>query len=444
METLALTNSYYCKLNKWHTIAAIILFIQMILFPLSINASDNLIKKNNSVPMVRIQLKGLPNYLDECVVYYQDGATNGFDTEYDAYKVFGSSSAPQISIEYNSLLMVINGIPPVTQTYTTNIRTTAAISGNYTITASDMNFLPEGTCVLLTDLATNFTTNLATNSYSFVLQNTTTASRFVLTITHNSLPIVSQLSQPSCQINSGKIIASGSDLAPWNYIWRDSLNQIIKTSLNKTTPDSINNLNKGIFNLEITSTNNNCYRNKVSFKINPVVIPDVSFSSLDTLVASISQNFNPINSSSNCQDYYWDFGNNNFSHEFEPSYSYSLAGQYNVKISGISSTGCVDSATKTITVINLTTNTISYEKNQITVNNLGNNNYSIILNGKISAPLNVFLFNGEGKLVFNEIKENITPNTTTTINLSNYTRGIYLLSINCSGNNLSTTKVIVQ
>ena len=176
------------------------LLLYAVLILLNLNGLGHTVlstKKTNSVPMMRLMMSGAPNYLDETVVYYQIGATDGFDTEYDAYKLIGPNSAPHISQEYNSTLMAINGINPVSPTFSINIKTTTHITGSYTITAADFAFLPAGTCVYLNDLVTGSTVNILAGPYVFNLLSSTTSSRFVLTITHFELPMTSNIPKNS-------------------------------------------------------------------------------------------------------------------------------------------------------------------------------------------------------------------------------------------------------
>lgn len=73
-------------------------------------------KSINTLPLFRVQLRGVPITLYEVVFYYQEGATNGYDNDYDAFHLFGSNSIPHISIDHDTLLLTTNGIPPVVNT----------------------------------------------------------------------------------------------------------------------------------------------------------------------------------------------------------------------------------------------------------------------------------------------------------------------------------------
>jgi hypothetical protein len=142
----------------------------------------SLVNLGMAAPLFRISLKSTGGSADETVVYYQSGATAGFDSEYDAYKLFGPNPAPHIAQEHNGILIGINGINIVQQTFTIDLLVTTPFTSTFTISASDFNELPEGTTIYVKDRHTGKMTNLMTEHCEFVLQDSTSAPRFVLYI----------------------------------------------------------------------------------------------------------------------------------------------------------------------------------------------------------------------------------------------------------------------
>jgi len=245
------TKTMYQPLSIQATVIRIIIF-SLLLAACSLTC--------NAVPMLRLQMHGPSNFNDETVLYYQQGATDGFDASYDAYDLMGFNPAPHISQEYNSVLMAINGITPVNPTFSINIRTISNTSGNFTITAADFSELPAGTCAYLKDRVTGSSVNILLSSYAFALADTTAASRFILLITHYTVPLTTSLTQPACPLQSFgkcKVAATGSGL--WNYTWKDSAGNVVRTTLNASGCDSLNNLAGGIYHVEVQPANNACY-----------------------------------------------------------------------------------------------------------------------------------------------------------------------------------------
>ena len=435
------------KKGHWQFLISAILLITMMFLSQTFFANNKIkeTKAINSITMFRLKMRGVPSYLDECVFYYQLGATDGFDSSYDAYKLLGPSSAPRISIDNDSLLMSINGISPVSKTYSTNILATTNITGTYTITVEDVQALPPGTCVLLWDRETSSTVNLLLSSYIFTLSDTTTTSRFVMTITYNTLPVLSNLIQPSCQFsNGGKSTIFGSIGSPWNYVWKDTLGTVIKTSLGTNDSDSLDNLISGGYSVEISSVSDACLRNEVSFNINEVVLPFISFTSPDSIISSIGNNFSPTNLSSNCVSFFWDFGDGiGNSTSFEPIYSYSVSGMYQTKLVGTTSTGCKDSIFKSTIVGDLATN-IDFELNRESqLLNLGNNQFKVKLVKYDANELSINLFSIDGKEHFQKIPSSIV-NEEINFDCNSLNVGLYILNINSKNRLLLSTKILVE
>lgn len=398
-----------------------------------------------STPMMRLQMKGLANSSDETIIYYQEGATDGFDSEFDAYKIVGPTAAPHISQMYNSVLMVINGIQPVIQTFSINIKATTPTTGNFTITATDFAFLPKGTCVYLNDLITGNVVNILTNPYTFNLSNSTTTPRFVLSITHFQLTTITSLTQPTCQLfNGGKFKVTGTSNAPWNYIWKDSTGAIVKTLLNTYDSDSLENLTNGNYTIEITSAVNSCYFNETAFAINQIILPTVAFTAPDTVTASIMKNYSTLNQSSNCENFYWDFGDGTQnSNEFEPSHNYTMCGLYKTKLTGVSSSGCIDSTINVVNVIDVATSLIVELNQNIKLIDLGNNQFKITMGNFQANDLFVNLIDLEGKTILNQSRFS-NGNEDLLLDLNTFKCGVYALSIGYKDKVLKSSKIIIK
>ena len=178
-------------------------------------------KTNDSIPNVfRLRIDG-QGYGDELVIRFLPGANDGFDSEYDAYKLsYSGSPAPQISTVLDTAIdLSINALPTLNADTTIPVRVTVATSGTYTIQAGSFDDMPTTSCMLLEDNVTGTFTNLrTTSSYAFTIINTTTLPRFTL---HIGAPIYSEAIDIACKgDNSGIAVAKGSGGGPWDYIWQ--------------------------------------------------------------------------------------------------------------------------------------------------------------------------------------------------------------------------------
>jgi hypothetical protein len=128
---------------------------------------------------------------DETFVYFEQGATAGFDGQYDAYKLANPSgyylgTAAQVPAGTPETGLSISGRAPLTTGTTDAVPVWLSVpAGTYSLTANDLTSfttLAGGTSVYLRDALTGTLTNLATTpSYSFsVAANAPSTGRFTL------------------------------------------------------------------------------------------------------------------------------------------------------------------------------------------------------------------------------------------------------------------------
>ncbi len=388
------------------------------------------VASTSSIPLMRLTLKN-GVYEDESVLYYQNGATDFFDSDYDAYKMSGQDPlAPTIALE-KIVKFQVNGINPVSGNFSMPLKTLTGYSGTYTISAINISSFPAGACINLYDKFTGTTTNLKTSDYVFTLADTTTVARFDVNISSNPLNINSTTIQPNCaQPSSGEITAIGISAGPWNYTWRDAIGTILKTSLGKATADTLNNLTGSTYSVEV-STVGACDNNNTTFVLNPIVVPIAAFTSQDTTDLSLGALVNFNNASVNSASDFWDFGDAiGFSTSTSPNYNYLSTGTFVATLVSTSSTGCTDTTTKTIVVINSISTGITSVNNSsvLLVKTLSENEYLLEQKLNSETNLNFKLMDSNGRLVIN-YGDSKSEKINLTVNLKNYSQGIYFLII---------------
>lgn len=395
--------------------------------------------------LLRLYLNGPNSLRDETVLYIQPGATNNFDIEYDAIKLASQDPATSlISMLNGTDDFQINAISPITSSYSVAVKTITGVNGTYTISLANFNSFPTGACISLYDTFNGITTDLKTSNYVFNLNTSTTNARFILNITINPLDISTNMSQPNCNLpNNGEISAKGNNSGPWNYFWKDGNGSSIKTSLNKSTADTISNLNGGNYSLEI-NTVGQCDNRDSVFTIIPVEIVTAQFSSIDTTYLSSGASIVFNNNSTNAVNTNWNFGDGiGFSSSYNPSYNYLAAGVYTVSLIATSNSGCLDTAYKSIVVIADVTGLSSQNiMGSLMLKTLDQNDF--LLEGIVSddSNLNFKLYDALGKLVkdfgnFNSEQIHLP------LNLKEYKVGVYYLSIIGTKNN-KTIKLLVK
>jgi hypothetical protein len=383
----------------------------------------------NPAPQLRLKLKDQASR-DECVIYIENNASNGFDKTYDAYKLTGTDpSAPSIALLKDTVLFAINGVPSVNGTFSTDLKVTSGTSGHYSISASDFVGFPQGACLRLFDKYTNSTHDLRSGDYSFWHDDTTNAARFTVNIELQTLSVNVAVTAPSCQqVNGGLLIAQGNSAGPWHYIWKNANNQVLQNHSNQAGADSLKNLPGGLYILEM-STIGACDAYAGTFTLPVVQVPQANFVCVDSVNLDSNPQIQFSNTSINSSTYFWKFGDGNNSNQQSPFHVYTLPGVYRVELICESETQCIDSTSKQILVYSKYTNKPELEKNTgIVIYALGDKAFNIALPEQISGELVFELSDGLGKPIWRQTHTH-HENSVYPLQLNTVADGVYYLKI---------------
>ena len=134
-------------------------------------------------PLVRMALENADGLHDEAVVYFENGSTTGFDSNYDAFYLNGGNPVA-IYAPVGAEQLSINGLPGLTsQTdYTVPLVVNTTTEGAYTLDARELLNFPAGFRVELQDAVTERTQDLTLNpTYAFrTAGQNATSTRFSL------------------------------------------------------------------------------------------------------------------------------------------------------------------------------------------------------------------------------------------------------------------------
>jgi len=118
------------------------------------------------------------SYTDQTFIHFNDQASASFDSEYDAYKLFGSVNAPQLYSIGNDALLSINELP-MEDNEVVDLGFKCNTNGIYTITASGTENFASDVPVILQDIKLNQYQDLKTNPvYSFGYEAGENENRF--------------------------------------------------------------------------------------------------------------------------------------------------------------------------------------------------------------------------------------------------------------------------
>ena len=119
-------------------------------------------------PLIQLALRGTSGPADVLAAYAETGTTTGFDTQYDAAKLFNPSGLNLASLTTTGQALAIDGRPAFLATTTLALSVGVPAAGTYSISAAALNNLPTGLNAFLSDATTGQTVNLSQQpSYTF-------------------------------------------------------------------------------------------------------------------------------------------------------------------------------------------------------------------------------------------------------------------------------------
>src|ERR1700757_578735 len=407
----------------------------------------------SSQPMLlRLQASG-NSMKNETVIYFDPNATVNYSADYDAISLGVDGGFLGIVSIPNDTAYTIKGLPPLTQNISMPIKTITGTTGSYQIAMIDFASLPMGACIKLHDKYMNTDWDLRTGPYNCTLNDTETVARFVLNITIDpSLSVSGNSQNPTCakSANGFMVASATSGSAPWNYYWKDANSNIIKTSLNKTTADTLLNANGGIYSVDI-NTAGSCNNGTVSFTLqgsmsaNAAFVPSTTLDSLANDTVSIYF----TNTSTNASSYLWDFGDGTEATTTNLYHTYTGAGTYTVALMAYDQV-CGDTSVyyQTITIDTTSSNSTAgiksvsvIQKNGMEINrDVAGYYVQFSYQTKTNAVISVQ--NLLGEKVVADIKQDNVANNKTYIPLGNTENNVLIISVNTGSGEKTFRKVI--
>ncbi|WP_400190466.1 DUF4394 domain-containing protein [Hymenobacter sp. B81] len=123
-----------------------------------------------TAPLVRLELRAATGAADDAVVYFEPGATAGFDAALDAYKLLAGNGPALASEMSPAALLSVNALPALAAADVTVPLRVQAQPGSYTLQATELLRLPAGRFAYLRDALTGAVVDLAQQpAYTFAV-----------------------------------------------------------------------------------------------------------------------------------------------------------------------------------------------------------------------------------------------------------------------------------
>ncbi len=230
-------------------------------------------------------------------------------------------------------------------------------------------------------------------------------------------------------------------------IGKDGSNNIVKTSLNKTTSDTLYNANAGNYSVDI-NTGGTCNNGTVAYTLQGSQSAGALFTPSSYTVNLVNDTAVVLftNSSTNADTYTWDFGDGSQSNAANPSYSYTGPGNYLVSLTA-SNQVCGDLSVYkqviTVDTASFTTgikSVVSNEKNmQISRDETG---YYVQFNYSAKTNATISVQNILGEKVVADIKQDNISNNKTYIPLGNTENNLLIISVITGSGEKTFRKVV--
>ncbi len=143
------------------------------------NGQENY-KASGYEKLIRLTVEG-NNYSDEIIVMTAPDATSDFDNSFDAYKLFGTETAPQFYSLASGNRLSINTLGDIVDTDIVELGLNVGFETTYTIKLTELDNFSEFPVVLLEDKQCDVWTNLLENpAYTFAASPLDKNERFAL------------------------------------------------------------------------------------------------------------------------------------------------------------------------------------------------------------------------------------------------------------------------
>ncbi|MBL0047056.1 MAG: PKD domain-containing protein [Bacteroidetes bacterium] len=377
---------------------------------------------NNSKEVVYITCEGI-SFTDETALHFTDSASLGFDSNWDAVKLF-SDNSQNISLSTRIALqdLSINSLPKLTSSITIPLRAKVGTSGQYTLSFRGLESLSASICITLEDTYSGVITNLRNqNTFAYFLSDTANKPRFLIQIS-NAYKI--ETTPSTCgTTGSGKLIITGNTNSI--YALSNMQGTIIKSSVLNAGVDTVSNLNIGQYLLLFTDSSSACISFADTVEIEEGTSVVASFN-MNTASVLPNQMVSFSNQSNGASYYSWNFGDNSpIDTSTHPTHSYAASGVYTVTLTAGNTLGCAKSFSRSIIVENPTAVQLLFGEEGVDVvrNELGLFVHYSFVN---STLLNVSVFNLIGEKLCEGQTEWVKDNGSFALKIPELPSGIYL------------------
>jgi len=297
--------------------------------------------------LVRLKIAGTAG-ADETVVYFDPDATDDFDGNFDALKMYaGTPGLPNISSRTGNTEFAINVLGEFNHDRAVPLSVYITQAGSYTISALEVIEFDPTAMIVLEDRITGQTYNLRTNqNLQFHFTSGFYANRFVL---HFHVPVKVNETGESCNLGGGRIQLVNPSSSPWNARLYSAEGQPLSGNVALSDQQVFPNLAAGSYTVKLTKEPG------YSVTIPATVLPALPvISDFHAPPGPVKLNYpTPFTSTqpTNGSSFTWNFGDG--SPEVsgpEVIHAFTHAGVYPVRLT-VSNSSCSHTSEQTFTIL---------------------------------------------------------------------------------------------
>jgi hypothetical protein len=347
---------------------------------------------------IKLRIDG-NNYFDETIIRFVSDATEGFDGNYDAWKLFSyNTQVPSLYTQIDSVSpLSINALPALAGKTVVDVHANVNVAGVYMITPTEVGPFQPGICITLEEIATGNYYDMrsgVTPSFSLPPGNNNGQPRFRL---HFSTPVSLTVTDALCyNASDGKVMLDKAGSVNWTYSLADSTGSIVAAGSGISEGDTVTGLPAG--NYTLTSMAPFGCPETVSFHVDQPGSLEPSFVPSDSIAYQSSAAIHFSNTTTSASAFTWDFGDGSpVDSQVSPSHTYLDPGSFTVTLTASDGT-CHETASRTISILpDVTTGIAGSGNNSVDI--YANDNLLIIQGLEASRPGRVSVFDLSGRQV---------------------------------------------
>jgi len=397
--------------------------------------SSSVLPENNMIVRMTSTMNG---YKDAVILKIDKSATRNYDENGDFLKLYSNiiDEVPSLCfVSDDSNDLCVNAVPDVTMDIPMKAFAGGLALGTYTLTFENIERFAKNACITLEDLVLGTTQDLKSNpQYTYAaLAGDESLTRFIL---HVEAQYDVMADGASCQgLTDGSIEVEHNTQSTFSISWSDELGNVIGTDLSNSSSYVIQDLNPGVFHVDISG---NCSLDEVVVEI---IEPEPVVADFNVGGGTIHVNdvFTVVNNSSGSSQYFWEMGDGSENNDFMPSHFYNAPGIYSIQLTSFNeSKDCNDRKKLKVEIVESSVSVETETPGSLSA--VAANGTIYIRNTDKTYIESIQLVDLNGKLLINR---SINGATDVQIKIPSLSQGVYMLNASTE-NGVNTFKLFLD